>query len=156
MNVNLFIDDDSGHSTIVNFCKQSKEINFVFQELKKFSFFKHQKNLIVLRENILISYFIKQMKKIRISDSTNLCLLLPINCKTADFFVNTKVINYPIKFLLFEKKILNIFKVKKILFKNLEIKFDNTLYNSKNKKQQHLTEIESQIIKLLFENFTFT
>ena len=34
---------------------------------------------------------------------------------------------------------------------NLELKFDNTLYNSKNKKKAHLTEIESQIIKLLFE-----
>ena len=50
-----------------------------------------------------------------------------------------------------KKKILEIFKVKRYLFNNLELKFDNILYNSKNKKQAHLTEIESQIIKLLFE-----
>jgi len=151
MNVNLFFKDDSSHSTIVNFCKQSKKINFEFQELKNFSFFKNQKNLIILKESILINDFIKQMKKNRIDDSENLCLLLPINCKTTDLFMNARVINYPIKFVHFENKILRIFKVKRTLFNNLELKFDNTLYNSKNKKKAHLTEIESQIIKLLFE-----
>ena len=60
-------------------------------------------------------------------------------------------INYPIKFVDFESKILKIFAAKKNLFNNLELKHNNILYNIKNKKQIHLTEIESGIIKLLFE-----
>ena len=151
MNVNLFIKDDSSQSAIVNFCKQSKKINFVFQELKNFRFFKNKKSLIILKESTLMSDFVNQMKKNRISDSENLCLLLSINCKTVDLLMNTQMINYPIKFSYFENKILRIFKVKRNLFNNLELNFDNTLYNSKNKKHVHLTEIESQIIKRLFE-----
>ena len=62
MNINLFVNDDSGVSAIVGFCKQSKKINFISQELNKFSLFKNEKNLIILNENSSINDFTKQMK----------------------------------------------------------------------------------------------
>ena len=37
MNINLFINCSSKGSTIIDFCKQSKKINFMPQELNKFS-----------------------------------------------------------------------------------------------------------------------
>ena len=62
------------------------------------------------------------------------------------------VIYYPVKIINFENDVLNIFKRQKIIFKNLELRNDSTLFNSENKKLTFLTEIESKIISLLYEN----
>ena len=75
-------------------------------------------------------------------------MFTPFSVKTAD--INIKAINYPIKFEDFENNISKIFSIDKYIYLNLELKFDNTLNNINNNKQVHLTEIESKIIKLLF------
>tara|TARA_B100002003_G_C14024723_1_gene494119 strand:- start:298 stop:930 length:633 start_codon:yes stop_codon:yes gene_type:complete len=150
IDINLFVNDNSTNSNIIYFCRQSKKINFIPQELKNFSLVKNKNNLIVLKEDVLMSDLIKQMKRNFIVDSTSLCFFLQTQCKANNLFVDAAKINYPIKFVDFESKILKIFATKKNLFNNLELKHNNTLYNIKNKKQIHLTEIESGIIKLLF------
>jgi len=143
MRINLFINDASSGSAIINFCKQSKKINFIPQELNKFSLFNDEKNL-------SINGLTKQMKKNFIIDSENLCVFLKANSKMNNFFVNAGKINYPIKFTDFENKILRTFEVIKYLFNNLELRLNNILCNSNNNKNTHLTEIESGIIKFLF------
>ena len=150
MNINLFVNDDSGALTIINFCKQSKKINFISQELNKFSLFKNEKNLIILNEESSINDLTKQMKKNFITDSENLCVFLKANSKMNNFFVNAKKINYPIKFTDFENLILKTFEVIKYLFNNLELRLNSILCNLNNNKKTHLTEIESGIIKFLF------
>ena len=85
MYINLFINDASSGSAIINFCKQSKKINFISQELNKFRLFKNEKNLIILNEESSISDFTKQMKKNFITDSENLCVFLKSNSKMNNF-----------------------------------------------------------------------
>ena len=150
MNINLFVNDDSGALTIINFCKQSKKINFISQEFNKFSLFNNEKNLIILNEDLSLNGFTKQMKKDFITDSLNLCVFLKTNSKMNNFFVNAKKINYPIKFTDFENQILKAFEVIKYLFNNLELRLNSILCNLNNNKKTHLTEIESGIIKFLF------
>ena len=150
MNINLFINDASSGSMIIDFCKQSKKINFMSQELNKFSLFNNEKNLFILNEDLLINDFTKQMKKNFIIDSNNLCVFLKANSKMNNFFVKAKKINYPIKFTDFENEILRTFEVIKYIFNNLELRLNNVLCNFNNNKNTHLTEIESGIIKFLF------
>ena len=90
------------------------------------------------------------MQKNFITDSKNLCVFLKANSKINNLFVNAKKINYPIKFTYFENEILRVFEVRKYLFNNLELRFNNVLNNSNNNKKTHLTEIESGIIRFLF------
>ena len=148
MNVNLYISDDSKNSSIVEFCKNSKKILFNFYSLRDLKKRKNQYSLIILKDNLSFNSFFKKNLFLIKDSLDNFCLFTPFSVKTAD--INIKAINYPIKFVDFENNISKIFSIDKYIYLNLELKFDNTLNNINNNKQVHLTEIESKIIKLLF------
>ena len=63
MEINLFVNDDGRNSNIIDFCMQSKRLNFVFQKLSNIKLIYNQKKLIILKENFLINDFKKKLKK---------------------------------------------------------------------------------------------
>jgi len=153
MEVQLFVHDDLCDSKIVNFCLQSKIFKFKFHELSNMKLLYNQRRLIVLKENFLIGDFKKKLKRNTSFLSTNTIFFLPKKYNKINLNIDSgNKVYYPIKIIDFENDLLILFKRQKILFKDLELKNDNTLFNHKNNKQAHLTEIEFKIISLLFEN----
>jgi len=152
MEINLFVNDDGRNSNIIDFCMQSKRLKFVFQKLSNIKLIYNQKKLIILKENFLINDFKKKLKKNISFFSVSSCLLLSKKYSQIDLDINTNIIYYPIRFINFENILLKNFKRQKILFKNLELMNNGSLFNNDNKKHAYLTEIESQFILLLFEN----
>ena len=153
MDVNLFVNDDERNSNIVNFCLQSKKLKFMFHELSNVKLFNNQKKLVILKENFLKEEFKRKLKSniSFFSIDTIFFLRKRHNITSLDLNIDI-VIYYPVKIINFENGVLNIFKRPKIIFKNLELRNDSTLFNSENKKLTYLTEIESKITSLLFEN----
>lgn len=151
MKINLFINDDLNDSHIVNFCMQSKRFKFVFQKLSNIKLVDKQKKLIIIKNNFPKNDFMKKIKKNIFLLSKNTCLFLPKKYNQGNLKINVKAIDYPVKFIDFENHLLNVFKNKKIVYKNLELRNDNALCNNDNNKQVYLTEIESNIMSLLFE-----
>ena len=154
MKINLFINDNLNNSSLVNFCKQSKKFKFVFQNLSTIKSFHNQRTLIILKENFLINDFNKKFKKNISFFSKNICFFLSKKYNKKDLNINANVINFPIRFTDFEDLLQNVFKTKRKKFKNLELRNDSYLFNTDNNKITHLTEIESQIILILFKNKT--
>ena len=152
MEINLFVYDNLNNSNIIDFCKQSKKIKFVFQDLSNLKLFHNQRKLVILTENFLINDFKKKLKKNISYFSKNICFLIPKKYNKNDLNINADIIKFPIKFIDFENMLKNVFKNQKTKLKNLELRNDNYLFNNDNKKQIHLTEIESEIILLLFKN----
>ena len=67
------------------------------------------------------------------------------------FFNKNEKIIYPLMANRFEKKVLDLFSTKTINFENLYLNNKNILVNKLNGKSTYLTEIESEILKIFFE-----
>lgn len=154
MKINLFVNDNSNNSNIVNFCKQSKKFQFVFQDLSNIESFYNQRKLLILKDTVLINDFKNKPKKQSLIFFKTTCFLIPKKYDKNILNINVNIINFPIKFLDFENKLKILFKNHKNIFKNLELRNDGYLYNTNDHKQTHLTEIEFEIILLLFKNKT--
>jgi len=152
MKINLFINDDSFNSNIVNFCIQLKRFKFVFQKLSDIQLLYNQRKLVILKENFLLNDFKKKLNKNIFSFSTNTCFFFSKKYNKSNLKANVTIINFPIKYIDFENSLLKIFQLQHVVFKNLELINDSMLLNKNNKKQTHLTEIEAEIILLLFKN----
>ena len=152
MKINLFVNDNLNNSNIVGFCKQSKKFQFVFQDLSNIESFYDQRKLLILKETSLINDFKKKLKKHSLVFFKTTCFLLPKKYDKNNLNINANIINFPVKFSDLENMLQILFKNMKNTFKNLELRKDGYLYNINNHKQTHLTEIESEIILLLFKN----
>ena len=152
MKIYLFINNDFNNLNIINFCKQSKKFEFIFKDLSNIELFHNKRKLIILKEDFLINGFRKKLKKNIRLFSKNTCFLLSKKYNKNYLDINANIIKFPIKYIDFENNLQNTFKSQKTKFKNLELKNDSYLFNIDNKKQTHLTEIESEIILLLFKN----
>ena len=151
MKINLFVNDNLNNSNLVNFCKQSKKFKFVFQDLSTIKSFHNQRTLIILKENFLINDFKKKFKKNISFFSKNICFFLSKKYIKNDLNINANIIKFPIRFTDFEDILQNVFKIQNKKFKNLELRNDSYLFNIDNNKITHLTEIESEIILILFK-----
>ena len=155
MEINLFVNDDGRNSNIIDFCMQSKRLKFVFQKLSNIKLLYHQKKLVIIKEDFSINDLKKRLEKDFYFFSKNTCFFISEKHKNTNLNINAAFIYYPVSFIDFENTLLNVFKIQKPQFKNLELRNDNTLYNHDNKKQTYLTEIESKIVLLLFSNDDF-
>lgn len=156
MKVNLFINNDLHEPFFIEFFLYFKDIQFIFQKMANLKLCKKQNNLFLCTNNLSIKNFNKMLKQIQGSQLNSFCFLLPLYLNKYCARLNYKTIGYPINILYLENALLDSFAKSRCLFNNLELKFDNYLVHIKNKKQVRLTEIESKIVKFLFENIQVT
>ena len=152
MKINLFINNDLDQPNLIHFFLSFKNIEIIFQKMESLETLSKQKNILVCTKNLPIKYYKKITQQIKSHNLSNCCLFLPLSLNKHFSELDIKKINYPINILYFERYLIDIFDFKKFFFKNLELQFDNNLINIINKKQTRLTEIESKIIKMLFNN----
>ena len=129
MKINLFVNGNSNNSNIVNFCKQSKKFQFVFQDLSNIESFYNQRKLLILKDTVLINDFKKKQKKQSLIFFKTTCFLLPKKHDKNNLNISANIINFPVRFLDFENKLQILFKNQKNIFKNLELRNDGYLYN---------------------------
>ena len=152
MEIYLFINDDSKNSIIIDFCLRSQKLNFKFHKLSNVKISSDKKKLIIFKEKTPTNFFKKFMKENNALLSKETVFFIPKNFNRKLINVGAKVIYYPTKFIDFEANVFNYFKRKKTIYENLVLRNDNALFNNITKKQSHLTEIESKIMTLLFQN----
>ena len=152
MKIYLFVIDDLYDSKIIDFFAQFKKLKFIFKEFSNIRLLYDQRKLVMLNENTSLTDFNKTFKKNTSFFSINTCFLLPKNYFKASLNIKPNIIHYPITLFDFEKNLLTAFRHQKILFKNLELRNDSILFNKNNNQYTHLTEIESKIVLLLFNN----
>lgn len=153
MIINLFTIDNSSLQYFAYLCNQSNKFKFEVCSIDQFLNFQDMNNIIIIKKNTKINLLKRQIESTPIISKKNLFFLVSNSDHYSNLINNYNVIKYPIKFISFEKILINSlksYKINNIVFKNFELKFDNTLYNNHNNKFIHLTEIESKIIKLLF------
>ena len=134
------------------FCLQSKKLNFKFHKFSNVKISYNKKKLFILKENISINIFKKIFRKNNILLSNETIFFIPQNFNRKLINDDSEAINYPMKFVDFESHVYNYFKQKKFIYENLVLRNDSTLFNNITKKKLHLTEIESKIMSLLFQN----
>ncbi|PPR47867.1 MAG: hypothetical protein CFH19_00234 [Alphaproteobacteria bacterium MarineAlpha5_Bin9] len=150
MKINLFIQENSNDSYLLNFLSNSSKHEFIQKNFSKFE--KSQNNLIIINKQTNLNDFLKK-NKIDINNSKkNICFFIPKNYDQYFVEKNIPKISYPIGYYEFETLIDNFFSINEITYKHLKIINQNFLLNSKNDKKIHLTETEYKIISFLFEN----
>ena len=152
MEIYLFINDDSKNSIIIDFCLQSQKLNFKFHKFSNVKILSDKKKLIIFKEKTSTNFFKRFMKENNALLFKETVFFIPKNFNRKLINVGSKAIYYPTKFIDFESHIYNYFKRKKFIYENLVLRNDSTLFNSITKKKSHLTEIESKIMSLLFQN----
>ena len=152
MKINLFIYSKIDNSAIIDFCNKLKKLKPVYQKVSEIDKFQNQNNLIILNNGVSFQKFINKFQSNVFNKLNNTCFFLSNNVKLNDSMHNFNIIKYPIKFVEFENKLIAFFKSKKNTYENLELVNDNKLINNENSKQVFLTEIESKIVLLLFNN----
>lgn len=154
MKINLFVNSNLNQLNFIIFFKQLKKFIFNPQSIRDIKLFSDQKNLIILNNDLLKNNLKKDIKKCLFLFPDNYFIFLSKSFSDMNLFNSYNIIKYPITIQDFETILFSKTQTKKIIFRNFELKFDNTLYNTKNNKNVHLTEIESKIIKLFFKNHT--
>ena len=152
MKINLFIIDNSTQNSLVTFFTSIKKIKLVFQNISFLKNCKNDNNLILVPPETKKNYLIKSINKFKLFKLTNTCYLIPTVFLAETKSNKIKSILYPITINHFENELIEFFFKIKYSYKNFNLIDNNFLLNSANNRQVYLTEIESKIIKLLFEN----
>ena len=152
MKINFFIDRNKKNTSLCNFILSLKKFYFEFQDVEKILNFKNENILYIFPPDAKISQFNRYSKILLNNNFKNIVFFLPKYFKMKIPNFENISLFYPISILQMENQILNKFN-KDINFYNDVILFnDNILTHKKNNSSTHLTEIESKIIRLLFNN----
>lgn len=126
-----------------------RKYDFTFLNINDFLLSKEAALLII--SNDVEKEDIEKYTKLFKSLNTSILLFIPNHLKDLNFFSKATKLFYPINVLKFEKMILNLYFDKSMIFKDLYLKNNNFLQNSKNELQIYLTETESEILRLLIK-----
>ena len=151
MKINIKNYEKNIDKNIIDFLSKLKKNSFIFSEEKNILNFQDNKFLVIFSSKAKKNEFLKTCKHIEsvYNKKKTICLV----SKKFQQDLNNSDLNflfYPIRIDLFENTIFDFFKDKIAAYKNLSIQNDNILIRSKDKKQIFLTETESKILKILF------
>tara|TARA_B100001540_G_scaffold263148_1_gene242804 strand:- start:255 stop:881 length:627 start_codon:yes stop_codon:yes gene_type:complete len=151
MKINIISYEKNIDKNIIDFLSKLKKNSFIFSEEKNILNFQDNKFLVIFSSKAKKNEFLKTCKHIEsvYNKKKTICLV----SKKFQQDLNNSDLNflfYPIRIDLFENTIFDFFKDKIAAYKNLSIQNDNILIRSKDKKQIFLTETESKILKILF------
>ena len=142
--------DDNPEDSIVQFLKTKKLCSFNFLKISDIKILKKNKFFIFNKDSKKKDLI--KILNILITDNNIInYLFVPKTFNEFNVPKNCEKIYYPIDFSKFEKFIKNYFLIKNPSYFSLFISSENMLLNKKNNKEVYLTEIESKIIKMLFE-----
>ena len=127
MEIKLFISDDTKDSHIINFCIKLNKFSFIFERINNIKLFYNENKLFIFKENLLSNEFLKNIKKNIKYFSNDSCFLIPNKFNKLFQDLHIDIMNYPINIIDFENNLSLIFKRRKHLFKNLELRNDNNL-----------------------------
>ena len=151
MKINVVSHEKNIDKNLIDFLLTIKKNPFVFSEEKNIMNFKDNKILFIFSNSIKKNEFLKIYKNIESTYKNKKIICLAPKKFQQDLNANSFNFNfYPIKIDLFEKTISDFFREKLVSYENLFIKNDNILIRSDDNKQIFLTEIESKILKILF------
>ena len=152
MKINFFIDGDVANSSISNFILSIKKINFILRQTKEILTYKSENILYVFPIETKINLFKKISLMLLKNNFHNFLFLLPNHFKLKVKNIQYNILYYPIKISVFENQVLSIFSNTVNFFDNIVLFNDNVLFHKNNNKKIYLTEIESKIVQLLFNN----
>ena len=150
MNVNIFFTKNINNDHLIKFLVSTQKIKFFLQNISDLPLYKKKNNIIVFTKDASVGFFQRKMNEILNYKLIKSCFLLPASLKKKSKKYNINIISYPTEILYFENNMFDLFNDKKYSFKDLELKYDNYLIQVSNNKQVRLTDVESKIIKLLF------
>ncbi len=136
--------------SFINFFDSFKKINFSYTDLNKLNLMTN-KNVIIFIPPEFEKNSIHQINNLLKKESNFFIFLIPKSLDEMSFFNKNEKIIYPLKANRFEKIVLDLFSTKTINFENLYLNNKNILVNKFNGKSTYLTEIESEILKIFFE-----
>jgi len=151
MKINIISYEKNIDKNIIDFLSKLKKNSFIFSEEKNILNFQDNKFLVIFSSKAKKNEFLKTCKHIEsvYNKKKTICLV----SKKFQQDLNNSDLNflfYPIRIDLFENTIFDFFKDKIAAYKNLSIQNDNILIRHDDKKQIFLTETESKILKILF------
>tara|TARA_Y100000996_G_scaffold364227_1_gene308338 strand:- start:265 stop:891 length:627 start_codon:yes stop_codon:yes gene_type:complete len=151
MKINIISYEKNIDKNIIDFLSKLKKNSFIFSEEKNILNFQDNKFLVIFSSKAKKNEFLKTCKHIEsvYNKKKTICLV----SKKFQQDLNNSDLNflfYPIRIDLFENTIFDFFKDKIAAYKNLSIQNDNILIRYDDKKQIFLTETESKILKILF------
>tara|TARA_B100001540_G_scaffold228283_1_gene202460 strand:- start:1031 stop:1657 length:627 start_codon:yes stop_codon:yes gene_type:complete len=151
MKINVVSHEKNIDKNLINFLLKIKKNSFVFSEEKNILKFKDNKILFVFSNSIKKNEFLKIFKNIETIYNNKKTIFLASKKLQKDLTANSfNFIFYPIRIDSFENTIFDFFKEELASYENLFIKNDNILIRSNDDKQIFLTETESKILKILF------
>ena len=136
--------------SFINFFDSFKKIKISYTNLNKLDSITN-KNIIVFIPPLFETNSIKKINYLLQTESNFFIFFIPKTCEKMSIFNKNKKIIYPLKANGFEKKILDLFATKTVNFENLYLNNKNILVNKFNDKSIYLTELESEILKIFFE-----
>tara|TARA_B100000965_G_scaffold369816_1_gene357471 strand:+ start:3009 stop:3659 length:651 start_codon:yes stop_codon:yes gene_type:complete len=136
--------------SFINFFDSFKKINFSYINLNKLNLM-NNKNVIIFIPPEFEKNSIHKINNLLKKESNFFIFLIPKTFDEMFFFNKNEKIIYPLMANRFEKKVLDLFSTKTINFENLYLNNKNILVNKFNGKSTYLTEIESEILKIFFE-----
>jgi len=149
--INVFIVDSYLESSLRLSFSIFKRIEFLF--INTISFKEKNSNmLIVLSQNSKVSQILENLKSFRSINSHKIGFFIPKKMQNDLKDLNHNFFTYPSKINKIEEKFYNFYSKNFYTFKSLSLIKENVLLCNKTKKTINLTEIESRIIKLLFED----
>ena len=151
MKINVVSHEKNIDKNLINFLSKIKKNTFVFSEEKNVLNFKDNKILFIFSNSIKKNEFFKIFKNIETIYNNKKTIFLLSKKLQHDLTANSfNFIFYPIRIDLFEDAIFDFFREELASYENLFIKNDNILIRSNDDKQIFLTETESKILKILF------
>ena len=136
--------------SFIDFFDSFKKLKISYTNLNKLNSITN-KNIIIFVPQLFETSSIKKINCLLEKESNFFIFFIPKTCEKMRIFNKNKKIIYPLKANWFEKKVLDLFSTKIINFENLYLNNKNILVNKFNKKSIYLTELESEILKIFFE-----
>ena len=136
--------------SFIGFFDSFKKIKSLYIDLKKLSSMTN-KNVVLFVSPEFEESSIKKIEDLLKKEDNFFIFFIPKKFEKIDLFNKNKKIIYPLKVNKFEKQVLDLLSTKTINFENLHLNNKNILTNKFNDKSVYLTELESEILKIFFE-----